>query len=113
MSLVEFLFGSRTRMELAKELAQTAKEKAHLLDKIHELEHNLFWSKSRDTHTVRLGCHIMQTMLDRAALVRGDYPGPTPIPPDRYLEIDLCHTNAAKFIKEHTDARSGLLQNHD
>lgn len=46
MSLVDWLLDNRSKLELAKELAQTAKEKAALQDKVFQLEHELFWMKS-------------------------------------------------------------------
>jgi hypothetical protein len=46
MGLVEHLLNTRTPLELAKLLAATAKENAHLRDKVHALEHELFWTKA-------------------------------------------------------------------
>lgn len=43
MSLVDFLLAKRTPLELAKELASTAKENAVLKNRVHTLEHELFW----------------------------------------------------------------------
>lgn len=45
MSLVDYLVANRAPMELAKELAATAKENVALRDKVHALEHELFWTK--------------------------------------------------------------------
>jgi cell division protein FtsB len=45
VSLVDFLFAERTKLELAKELAQTAKENAALRNQVHALEHEIFWMK--------------------------------------------------------------------
>jgi hypothetical protein len=46
MSLVDFLFEKRTKLELAKELAKTAHENAALRNRVYELEHELFWLKA-------------------------------------------------------------------
>ncbi len=46
MSLVEYLLETRDKLELAKELARAAKENAALKDRVHELEHELFWMKA-------------------------------------------------------------------
>lgn len=48
MSIVEFLLDSRTPLELAKELAATAKENAVLRDKTFALEVELFWMKAAE-----------------------------------------------------------------
>lgn len=48
MSLVEWLLDSRSKRELAKELAATAKDKAALQDKVFQLEHELFWMKAKE-----------------------------------------------------------------
>lgn len=48
MSLVDFLFKERTKLELAKELAATAKENAALKNEVHRLEHELFWMHAAD-----------------------------------------------------------------
>lgn len=45
MSLVDFLLQNRTPLELAKELAATAKDNAHLKEKIARLECEVFWLK--------------------------------------------------------------------
>lgn len=45
MSLVDYLLENRTPLELAKELAKTAKENAALRDQVHALEHQVFWMK--------------------------------------------------------------------
>jgi|GEM_PF-6547434 len=45
MALVEYLLSSRTPLELAKELAQHAKENAALRDRVGALETELFWLK--------------------------------------------------------------------
>jgi hypothetical protein len=43
MSLVEHLLETRTPLELAKLLAQTAKENAALKDEVDALKHTIFW----------------------------------------------------------------------
>lgn len=43
MALVEYLLETRTPLELAKELAQTAKENADLQRRIVALEVQIFW----------------------------------------------------------------------
>ena len=48
MSLVDYLFDTRTKLELAKELAATAKDKAALQNRVYLLEHELFWMKSAE-----------------------------------------------------------------
>jgi hypothetical protein len=45
MSLVDHLLATRTALELAKELAQTAKENAHLREQVARLECEVFWLK--------------------------------------------------------------------
>jgi hypothetical protein len=45
MNLVEYLLKSRTKEELAKELAAHARENAALRDRAGELEHRLFWTE--------------------------------------------------------------------
>jgi hypothetical protein len=45
MSLVDYLYKNRTQMELAKELAAKAHENAALKNRVHELEHELFWMR--------------------------------------------------------------------
>lgn len=45
MSLVEHLLETRSPLDLAKLAAATAKENAALKDRVHELEHELFWMK--------------------------------------------------------------------
>ena len=45
MDLVAWLLHSRTPLELARELAATAKENAALRDRVGQLEHELFWTK--------------------------------------------------------------------
>lgn len=49
MSLVDQLMATRTALELAKELAQTAKENAALREKVTRLECELFWLKAVPT----------------------------------------------------------------
>ena len=46
MNLFDFLLESRTKLELAKELAQLAKENAQLKNRVFELEHEVFWMKA-------------------------------------------------------------------
>jgi hypothetical protein len=48
MSLVDFLLEKRTPLELAKELAATAKENATLKDRVFALEHEVFWLKAAE-----------------------------------------------------------------
>lgn len=48
MTLVEYLLAHRSPLELAKELAQHAKERAVLLDRVDALEHELFWVRARE-----------------------------------------------------------------
>lgn len=48
MSLTDYLLESRSKLELAKELTAMAKENAHLKNRVHELEHELFWMKSTE-----------------------------------------------------------------
>jgi len=45
MSLVDHLLETRTPLELAKDLAKHAPERARLLDRVNELEVELFWMK--------------------------------------------------------------------
>lgn len=45
MRLVDWLVKSRTPLELAKELAATAKQNAALLDEVDRLKHELFWTQ--------------------------------------------------------------------
>lgn len=45
MSLVDWLLETRSHLELAKELAATAKENAALRDRVFALEVELFWMK--------------------------------------------------------------------
>jgi hypothetical protein len=45
MSLVEQLLTTRTPLELAKELAATAKDNAALSERVARLETELFWLK--------------------------------------------------------------------
>lgn len=51
MSLVDHLFATRSPLELAKLAAGQAKEIAALKDRVHQLEHELFWVQAveRDT----------------------------------------------------------------
>ena len=49
MSLVAYLMASRTPLELAKELASTAKENAHLQERAHRLEVEIFWLRDAAT----------------------------------------------------------------
>lgn len=48
MSLVDYLYTDRTKLELAKELARTAQENAALRDKVGALELELFWMKAAE-----------------------------------------------------------------
>lgn len=48
MSLVDWLMDSRSKLELAKELAQTARAKAELENRVFHLEHELFWMKAAE-----------------------------------------------------------------
>lgn len=48
MSLVDWLLDKRTPLELAKELAATAKENAALKNRVFELEVELFWMKAAE-----------------------------------------------------------------
>lgn len=48
MSLVAFLLEKRTPLELAKELAATAKENAALRNKVFALEHEIFWLRAAE-----------------------------------------------------------------
>lgn len=54
MSLYNWLMQERTKEQLAKELAQTAKDKAALQNEVFLLQHELFWMKAtkenRDEH---------------------------------------------------------------
>ncbi|WP_295991730.1 hypothetical protein [Rugamonas sp.] len=43
MSLVEHLMGTRTSLDLAKELARTALDNAQLRRRVHDLEVQQFW----------------------------------------------------------------------
>lgn len=54
MTLAEHLLKTRTPFELAKELAAIAKENAALKNRVHALEHELFWmhSAERDVNPV-------------------------------------------------------------
>lgn len=54
MSLVDHLHQTRTPMELAKELAAKAHENAALKNRVHALEHELFWmhAAERDENPV-------------------------------------------------------------
>lgn len=46
MSLVAWLLSNRTTLQLAKELAQLAHDNAALRNRVHELEHEVFWMKA-------------------------------------------------------------------
>lgn len=48
MILVDFLLEKRTPMELAKELAATAKDNAHLKNRVFEFEHEVFWLRAAE-----------------------------------------------------------------
>ncbi|MFZ3286615.1 MAG: hypothetical protein WA191_07165 [Telluria sp.] len=48
MSLVDFLLEKRTPLELAKELAMTAKENAALRDRVFALENEVFWLRAAE-----------------------------------------------------------------
>lgn len=48
VSLVEHLLESRSKLDLAKELAAAAKENAHLKNEVFRLEHELFWMKATE-----------------------------------------------------------------
>lgn len=48
MDLVRYLLMSRTPLELAKELAATAKENVRLKDRVGQLEHEVFWMKAAE-----------------------------------------------------------------
>lgn len=45
MNLYDYLMESRTKEELAKELAATVKQNVELKNKNHELSHTAFWLK--------------------------------------------------------------------
>lgn len=45
MSLFNWLMGNRDKLQLAKELAKTAQDNAHLRNRVHELETEVFWLK--------------------------------------------------------------------
>jgi len=51
MSLVDYLHKNRTPMELAKELAAKAHENAALKNRVHALEHELFWMHAAERET--------------------------------------------------------------
>jgi len=57
MSLVDHLMATRTKLELAKELFQTAKENQELKDRAGAAELELFWIKAveRNLTTVAIG----------------------------------------------------------
>lgn len=46
MSHQQWLLETRTKLELAQLLVKTAKAKAQLEDRVHELEYKLFWLQS-------------------------------------------------------------------
>lgn len=48
MSLFDFLMQHRDKHELAKELAALARENAALKNRIHELEHEVFWLRAKE-----------------------------------------------------------------
>ena len=48
MSLVDHLLATRTKLELAKELAKTAKENAELKDRLGAAELEIFWMKAKE-----------------------------------------------------------------
>lgn len=48
MTLAEYLLKYRTPAELARELAASAKENAALKNRVHALEHELFWMKAAE-----------------------------------------------------------------
>lgn len=48
MSLVDWLLDKRTKLELAKELAQLAHENAALRNRVDALEHEVFWMKAAE-----------------------------------------------------------------
>lgn len=69
MSLVDFLLEKRTPLELAKELAATAKENAALKDRVFALEHEIFWMRvaEREPAPDPANCEVRE----RLARVRG------------------------------------------
>ena len=55
MSLYDWLLTNRSKEELAKELAKTARDLAHAQNRVHEVETELFWLKvqlKNDQHTI-------------------------------------------------------------
>jgi hypothetical protein len=48
MDLVAHLLATRTPLQLAKELAATAKENAALRDQLHAAKHEIFWLRVRE-----------------------------------------------------------------
>ncbi len=48
MTLAEYLLKHRTPKELARELAAKAHENAALKNRVHALEHELFWMKAAE-----------------------------------------------------------------
>lgn len=48
MTLAEYLLKYRTPAELARELAAHARDKAALQNRIHALEHELFWMRAAE-----------------------------------------------------------------
>lgn len=55
MSLVAWLIANRTPLELAKALASTAKENAHLQERVHRLEVEIFWLRDAATRIDKQG----------------------------------------------------------
>jgi len=51
MTLAEYLLKYRTPVELARELAASAKENATLKNRVHALEHELFWMHAAERET--------------------------------------------------------------
>ena len=45
MSLYSWLLANRSKEDLAKELAKTARDLAHAQSRVHEVETELFWLK--------------------------------------------------------------------
>lgn len=63
MSLVNHLMASRTPLELAKDLAATAKENAALRQRAYELEIELFWLRVAERPTPPTGGILHQALM--------------------------------------------------
>ena len=74
MSLVAWLMANRTPLELAKELASTAKDNAHLQERVHRLETEIFWLRDAVTRPNLGSEESMNTKTNMAHQGDGELP---------------------------------------